>query len=471
MAYYQQALKDFISTKLSENTKNVLFDVKLYNDIKNDDFGNTTNIDNTYKVETKRYVPTMITSINGEYIPIPNLNGTTNNVEIVFDLMTDDLTGLPEADEFTSVNYDNTLLAIDEFKSSLLAQYYPLGTTSLMFGGEDSNLVSTSATVYSPNFIYLKFKPSNTSVEELLRGVNSDYTIVSKNATHIIFDVDGANTITIPYTVNITNEITITKSASNLWTISNGIDTDDTFTSSTVNNYQNFTMGHTTGFFGKLERLVIDNDTTATTIDDIVNPIIDLNSFDDKDSVTNLGVGTSITTTPNNCILYGEDGNVVFQVYPLNVIGNYQDENGYNYHSFALQLEAFVGDNFLFGNNFEYYIDDEQVYPVDRNHTFALDTQGKQGINTNVLSFIGSESSLDWTQTFFYQPTELMNSLVKKITTGDIAQNTIYTIKVQYPFWNKEYDVIVEGGGMNTDINSITTFTLQFKLADDIIVT
>ena len=128
-----------------------------------------------------------------------------------------------------------------------------------------------------------------------------------------------------------------------------------------------------------------------------------------------------------------------------------------------------IGDNFLFGNNFEYYIDDTRVYPLDRNHTFSLEMQGRQGINQNLSKFVGSESSLDWEQTYIYQPNRLLTSLVKKITTGDVDQNTIYTIKIQYPFWNKEYNVIIEGGGINTDINSITTFTLKFKLADDIL--
>jgi hypothetical protein len=110
-----------------------------------------------------------------------------------------------------------------------------------------------------------------------------------------------------------------------------------------------------------------------------------------------------------------------------------------------------------------------QVFPVDRSHTYALDTQGRQGINDNIMKFIGSESALDWTQSFFYQPTRFLTSLVKKITTGDISQNTVYELKVQYPFWSKEYNVVIEGGGINTDINSITTFSLQFKLADDVL--
>jgi hypothetical protein len=187
--------------------------------------------------------------------------------------------------------------------------------------------------------------------------------------------------------------------------------------------------------------------------------------------LTNDGGVTILSSTIYNSILYGEDGNAVFQVYPLVAYDKYVARNGYNYHSFSLQLEAMVGDNFIFGNNFEYYLNDNRVYPVDRNHTFGLDTKGKQGMNNNIMTFIGSESSLDWTQSFFYQPTRFLTSLVKKITTGDISQNTVYELKVQYPFWSKTYNIIIEGGGINTDINSITTFSLTLKQAASIIVT
>ena len=468
MIYYQKALKNLIDELLTANTHNVLFDVNLYNDIASDDFNEESRIDNTYKTELKRQVPTMITNIQGEYIPIPNLNGTNNNVEIIFDLAIDDMTGTEREDEFATVNYNNTLSAIDEFKNSLLANYFPLGNVNMFMGGEDSTIVSTGSVIFAPAFIYIKFTPKDTETEGILRAESTDYNKLYKDATHIVFDIDGTNLIKAPYTVNEEITITVNKTSGNLWTISNGVDTPETYTSATASNYRIFTMGYTTGLNSILSELVIDNDYYASLVD-VVSPLINFVDFDDKDVITNSGEDTR-TTVVNNCILFGSDGNAVFQVYPLAVVGNYTAENGINYHSFSLQLEAMVGDNFIFGNNFEYYINDTQVYPVDRNHTFALDTQGRQGINENVMTFIGSESSLDWTQSFFYQPTALLTSLMKKITTGDTAQNTIYTIKVQYPFWNKEYSVVIEGGGVNTDINSITTFTLQFKLADDVII-
>lgn len=463
MAFYQQSLATFIRNKLTVNTKNVLFDVNLYNDIMNDDANVEESVENTYKTEFKRRVPTMITNINGEYIPIPNLNGTNNSLEIIFDLVVDDMTGTERESEFEYVDYDDTLLAIDEFKNTLLANYYPLGDSNIMLGGEDSKIEMTYSTPFNMETIRLTFTPLDNDEETILSDNElTNIGNLEKNATHIRFYNEESNVIAIEYDENIEIDLVIYKDGTR-WYITDGTNTDSNVSSQVIP-YNTITLGYDTGLNAKIKSLSVSSENyLSTELEEI-----SISDFDNKNIITNNGsVSTGIIAT--NCILFGSDGNAVFQVYPLAVIGQYSAENGVNYHQFSLQLEAMIGDNFIFGNNFEYYIDNTRVYPVDRNHTFALDTQGRQGINDNVMEFIGSESSLDWSQSFFYQPTKKLTSLVKKITTGDVEQNTIYTIRVQYPFWVKEYDVVIEGGGINTDINSITTFTLQFKLASDIL--
>ena len=463
MIYYQKALKTFIDEKLSENTFGVLFDVNLYNDIVGDDFNEESNVDNTYKTEFKRKVPAMITNIQGEYIPIPNLNGTNNSVEIIFDLAIDDMTGTEREEEFSYVDYNDTLSAIDEFKNTLLANYYPLGNSNIMLGGEDSKINIDAGVGMEMKTTVLTFTPTTNDEETIFTNGSTTLGKLYKTSSHIKFYNETTNILSVPYTVNEEVTITIYRSTYN-WNMSNGTDISTDISTQQIL-YGDVNIGYSTGLQAKIKSLTMTSELLASEL----TPEIDISDFDNKDVITNDG-DLTVAIEALNCILFGEDGNVVFQVYPLAVVGDYKAKNGINYHSFSLQLEAMIGDNFIFGNNFEYYIDDEQVYPVDRNHTFALDVQGRQGINENVMTFVGSESSLDWTQSFFYQPSTLMTSLVKKITTGVVAQNTVYTIKVQYPFWNKEYEVIIEGGGINTDINSITTFTLQFKLADDIII-
>ena len=464
--FYQISLKEFLATKLNDNPYNIVFNTNIFQNIDDDEFSETNKVDNTYTTLTTRRVPTMITGMTGEYIPIPNLNGTNNSVEIVFDLAIDDMTGIDE-DGFLPVNYDNTLLAIDNFKKTILANYFPLGTSNLMMGGEDSTIVGVNGLPLDAKFIYLKFNPKNNSVENILQGSSLTNSKLYKSSSEVIFDIIAGTSISVPYVINTEMEITISYDLpTTTWSITNGTDTDSVV-NSTLTNFNTLTLGYSTGIECVLNRLVIDSE-TYTEIDTTTTYNIDLDTWNDKDIVLNSG-DSSHTFTINNSILYGSDGNAVFQVYPLAVLGDYEAKNGINYRSFSLQLEAMVGDDFIFGNNFEYYLNDIQVFPVDRNHTFALDTQGRQGINENLMTFVGSESALDWTQSFFYQPTKFLTSLVKKITTGDVSQNTVYTLKVQYPFWNKEYRVVIEGGGINTDINSITTFSLQFKLADDIL--
>ena len=55
------------------------------------------------------------------------------------------------------------------------------------------------------------------------------------------------------------------------------------------------------------------------------------------------------------------------------------------------------------------------------------------------------------------------NELVKQITDNTEEQNKTYTLVVQYPFHKVTYSVIVDTGGMSTNINTITTFKVFTK--------
>jgi len=483
MAFYQEVLKDFIAEKLNENTKEIVFNTKLFSDIRDDDFGDTTNVENTFKVETKRYVPTMITRITGEYIPIPNLNGTTNSVEIMFDLAVDNMSGLKEEDEFVSVDYDNTLLAIDEFRANILSKYHPLGTSNLMFGGEDSeSVLGGGVAPYVFNTFYLKLLFKNIDEETIFVTNGATVKKLLKTGTKLQFYIDAVLVSEIDYEIDVVTELLIYYvDSTDFWHMTDGTNTDTQSTTALNSTLNEITIGDTTGVECVLQRVLTGSDEITPTeaesaldgnLDTIIDePVIDMYDFGNKTIITNKGSSEFWSGYCSNCLLWGSDGNVVFQVYPLAPAGVYKSKNGINYHSFSLQLEAFIGDNFIFGNNFEYFIDDIQVYPVDRNHTFGAEVEARQGINSNQMEFLASESGIEFTQTFFYQPTKQLTGLLKKITTGEVDQNTIYELKVQYPFFTTEYNVIVTGGGLNTDLNSITTFTLQFKRVDSILVT
>ena len=481
MLFYQKALANFIASELNENTKGIVFDAVLYNNIGNDDNEVETPITDSYATEITREVPTIISGINGEYIPVPSIDATNNSVELQFNLLVDNLEGLPVEDVGVPADYNNTLLAIDEFRANVLANYFPLGTSNLLFGGEDSELeLDGGVSAYSLPTIYMELNFKNIDVETIFITNGTKVKKLSKTATKLQFHVDSVLMAEIDYTINTATSLIIYyNTTTTFWTLSDGTNSNTQSVTALNTTMNNIVIGDTTGYEGVLERFLADTDTltlaeaenaVSGNIDtEIPTPVVDFNSFSSKNTMINKGSG-AWTGEGTNIVLWGSEGNAVFQVYPLTTIGNFESQDGFNYHAFTLQLEVLVTDNVMFGNNFEYYIDDIQVFPVDRNHTYGMETQPRQAISVNQMSFIGSESSLEWSQSFFYTPTKQMNGLLKKITTGDVDQNTVYSLKVQYPFWNKTYNVIVEGGGINTDLNSISAFTLKFKLADSIIV-
>jgi hypothetical protein len=121
----------------------------------------------------------------------------------------------------------------------------------------------------------------------------------------------------------------------------------------------------------------------------------------------------------------------------------------------------------MFGNNVEYYLDTIQVFPVDRNHTLGTDLGSGQKINDNYNKHIVEESSREHSMTFFYKPTKQLTSLLKHVVTGSIDQNTIYSLLVQFPFFQVTYSVVIENGGAPTNLNSLSTFSVTFKRKTD----
>jgi len=460
MARNQEALKDLIETTLNANSYNVDFNTDLYNtdDIK------------YYEADTlgqkRRFVPTMISDVIGEYINIPNANSTSNNVSINFDVFVDvenDLDDVTDT-ELEKVNYNNTLNAIEEFKGKLLAQYYPLGTPYLYMGGEDSSFTGTTTTNNAQAF-YIKFNPYNTDTERLLDGTSSTQNYIYKNATDVIFN-DGTNTIRVPYQINTDNEITIYKTTTpDRWNITNGTDVDSMLSTNIVD-YSVFEFGGTIGFEGLVKRLVITNE-SFSDIENASDLNIDISTWLSKDTLTNSGDTDLISSSISNSILWSEDGNAIFGFGTLNPVSGIRLVDGqFLYQEFEMEMSVFISNDLLFGNNFEYYLDGIQVYPVDRSHTLATESGSAQYTNQNYNTSIVEESLREHTMSFYYIPTKQLTSLLKHVVSGDTAQNTTYELVVQYPFFQVTYYVILESGGTNPNINTLSTFTVVFKRKD-----
>ena len=454
----QQSLYNLISTKLNENSYDVEFNSDLFNSKRN----------NYYYIDTigqrKREVPVVITDVVGEYLNVPNANSTTNTTTIQFDVYVGTDEGSDyNTNEFQNVQYNDTLNAIEEFKNSLLAKYFPLGTAYLYMGGEDSSFTGQTSITNNAKFLYFNFIPYNTDIETIYDPTTStsgEY-VLTKTATDFEFTITTGNTISIPYTVNEEVEITITNSGS-VWSITDGTNTDDILLTATQN-LQTFTIGRTTGFEGLFKRLVID-DSFESSVDDVDNAKVDISTWTSKDTLVNSGEETLTSNSISNCILWSEDGNAIFGFGTLNPISDVRPVDGSNnYQAFELESTVFISNDVLFGNNFEYYLDGLQIYPIDRQHTLATETGSAQKINANYNEHVVEESSREHTLSFYYIPSKQLTSLLKHAVSGETEQNKTYTLLVQYPFFQVSYEVVLENGGTQPNINTVSTFSLTFK--------
>ena len=448
---------NLFQNKLDENSFNVNFNLDLFN---------STDIDyyETNEVGQRvRFVPTMINDIVGEYLNIPNANSTSNETSLLFDIFVDYSSEYEDriTDELEYVGYNNTLNAIEEFKSKLLAQYFPLGTPYLYMGGEDSRMEITTNEAIDVEEMELKIKFKNTDEENIMFLSGTNF-VLKKDADNLIaeFDTGLGETAQIPYNINEDIIITINKNDSGFWQISDGTNTYTSLFSSGINSIDNIRIANSTGLEAIIKSIRI-----SSALSDNVN-IIEWNS---KDSITNSGEttldeGGSLIT---NCILWSEDGNAIFGFGTLSPTTDIRVLDGrYVYQGFELPISVFISNDVLFGNNFEYYLDGEQIYPIDRQHSVATEIGSAQYINQNENEHIVEETSREHTLSFYYIPSKKLNSLLKHIVSGTTSQNTTYTLLVQYPFFQVSYDVLLDTGGTQPNINTISTFTLTFKKSD-----
>ena len=335
-------------------------------------------------------------------------------------------------------------------------------------GGEDSKVIITNAIYGEYQFVYLNFKPYNTDEENIFRGDDDSSHYLYKDATHLYYYINASHTLSIPYVANVEIELKI-YSTGTTWVMTDGTN-DDTTTVTSVPTSDTFIIGLTsgeyigqTGFEGLIKRIVVSND-LETEVDDLDTLLIDISTWSSKDEVINSGTYVLTSGAISNSILWSEDGNAIFGFGTLNPVTDIRPiDGGVLYQSFELEMTVFISNDLLFGNNFEYYLDGVQVYPVDRQHTLGTDIGSAQLINGNYNEHIIEESSREHTLSFYYIPTKQLTSLLKHVVSGDTEQNTDYTLLVQYPFFQVSYDVIVDSGGTSPNINTLSTFTVTLK--------
>ena len=484
-----EAIKDLIDETLNGNPNGILFDTTLFNS-KKLSYTNNVDILGTLRTQEKQVTPAHITEINARYINIPNTDAQEANIGIEFDVFIKDsteLSNVPDQTKYESVSYNNTLLAINNLQKELLAKKYTLGDSGLYFGGEDSGLEIEYATSFNYNTIYIKADLTNTDDEDIFYAKNTAGTRelqVIKDATDITFvwNTVGTYSISGDYTTGM-NEIVIFYDSDNYWNLYiNGVlkerlqdlQVQGYFDTMYIGNAGSITT-RTDPFEGVLYQVLIDVDTITSNdvenVEETVSPAaINLADFDSRYTAKQNGSFEIATNEVTNCVLWGSLGSIVFSFEELIPIGDmfYNDE-GYPRQMFYLNIPCLISNDLMFGNSTEYYIDGVRMYPVDRQHTFGTEYETAQKINKKFGVGVVNENMKDMSHTFFYKPSKQLNKLFKHIVSNTVTPNKVYELVVQYPFYRETYDVNIDSGGSNPNLNEFQTITVTYKQADELL--
>jgi hypothetical protein len=486
-----QAIRKLLDEQLNGNTSGIKFDVSLFN-------SDEINYETSENGITYKTIPAHIINIDGDFLNVPNTSTLSATIDVELDMFVGDVDKLPVDEQYRweTVDYIPAIEILNDFRAANLAKVVPLGDTYLRMGGEDSTVLFQTTTEYDYNTIYFEVDIFNTDAETLLfayaDGDTQDEVMLlakdDSNITLTYFQDYSTQlpiqvfSISIPYTIGL-NKLLIARNIATPNTVyfTNGTNEQVAETDFTNLNFGDVIIGRTTGFEGNIIELIMtESQISSIDVTSIYasastffsNPTFRL-GYVDRYTVKDLQGNAFVTDKDkiNNCILIGSEGQMSIgfnSIIPMTDI-RWFDE-GKPRQMFSLAMDVVISKDMLFGNNFEYFLTvdskEEQIYPLDRQHSFAGETSGVQYINGTYGVNTIEENMKGLTLSFLYKPTKIINKLVKHLTSNTLYQNEEYTLKIKYPFHEEEYDLLIDKGGISTNMNEISVFTLELKQRD-----
>jgi hypothetical protein len=167
----------------------------------------------------------------------------------------------------------------------------------------------------------------------------------------------------------------------------------------------------------------------------------------------------------------GELGTVVFGFSIPNPTSNqFTMGNGLNYQQFELSLEAFISDNVFVGNDVKYFLDDIEIFPFFRDDNFVSQTDASQVVGQQITKHTAIQSALGKEFSIYFTPNSKLVELAKKITNEQPNPNEVFTLKIRYPLFEREYKVILTQGALGISNNQPISISVKFDLASNILL-
>lgn len=458
MIQIQKAIRDRIQTELNKNTQGINFEVSLYNVKTNDLLENTEVVNNTYATRQKRFVPFLIESIDGEYADLQNLTALEASINASFMIPTD-------SQDFNNMFIDETFekvsIALDELRQRTLANNLPLGDVSYMLPKGFRLKALNNTTPFNDTYIRLKIKFKDNSSGDILNGGSS--LLVKREDEKLSFNSQGSEIYTFDTTSEVEYDIYIYYLGNNDLQIS--IFDGSTTTTEII---QNVTFSLDDLILGGMF-LEIKNWTVGSISSGIITNTLVIEDF--VDLVPTVGSESLIDTqNAKGALIKGELGTVAFGFsLPNPTTNQFTFGNGLNYQQFDLFISSFITDSVFVGNDIKYYLNEHRIFPIYRDEPFVSETDASQVVGQQITKHTATQSIISREYTVYLKQESDLITLAEKITSLTPNPNEVFTLRVEYPMFERTYNVIVTQGALGINNNAPVSLSLKFDLASNIL--
>ena len=456
MLNIQEAIRSLIQKELNKNTQGLDFGVSLYSVKTNDLLENTLPVGDTYATQQKRFIPVLIEEISGEYADLQNL--TASEVFINLSLL------IPvDNQDFNNIvieeTYQKVALALDELRIRTNARKLPLGEPIFQKEPDYRLKVLNETNMLSSDFIKFSFS--------IFENVNK--TFVRDNG---LFEVELLNNkirlnlfgqfVEHPFQVGTRYSVEILKETSETVTvkISGGNLNDTVETLNIVGlEYNDITFG---GLVMAFSEITLGTNSNSLSLK--------LNDFQDYQPVIGNISDLDLSQT-TKVYTIGDVGTIVFGYsIPNPTTNQFTMGNGLNYQQFELNMTGFVTDTVFVGNEVRYFLDNVEIFPFFRDETFVSETDPSQVVGQQITKHTAVQSILGREYSFYYKNQTKLTDLAKKITSEEPNPNEVFRFRIEYPFFTREYFVIITQGSLGISNNQPISISLKFDLASNILV-
>lgn len=454
MIQLHNSIRDRIQGELNKNTQGLNFEVSLYNVKTNDLLENTEKVSNTYATKQKRFIPVLIENISGEYSDLQNLTAAEASINASFLIPTD-------SQDFNNMIIDETFdkvsIALDEFRERTLANNLPLGNTSYLLPKEYKLKALNKTTPFNVEFneIFVRFNDESTGN---ILSDESGFRIV-KEEGKIEFYLEDNKIYEYNVVINNEYQIYFYDIGNNQVQISvfDGSNTTTEIIENVTYDIEGLILG---GVFMEIRRWNM-----GTLNSGILNSILRIEDF--SSLIPAIGSSSLIdTTNANFSILKGSLGTIVlgFSI-PNPTTNQFTFGNGLNYQQFELDMTAFITDSVFIGNDVKYFLNEVRIFPVFRDEPFVSETDASQVVGQQMTRHTAVQSVLSREYSLFFKQQDNLIDLAKKITSLTPNPNEVFTLRVEYPLFERQYEVIVTQGALGITNNSPISISIKLDLA------